>query len=345
MIKICAEYVWIDGVGELRSKIKIIEINDDLSMEQILSILPSWNFDGSSTSQALGSKSDIIMRPVNIFVNPFITWIKSYLVLTDCWNPDGTQHISNHRNKLAINNLTKKWQENEPWIGIEQEYMIFERNNVGYKWMNKTDPGSGGQNPYYCSVGGAVALGREISTLHLKLCLEAGLAICGTNAEVMASQWEYQIGPLDPLIVSDQLWISRYILHRVSEKFNCKISLKPKPVTYGDWNGSGAHTNFSTKLMREPNGIQYIYDACNKLELKHQAHIAVYGNENNVRLTCKNETSSINKFDYAVADRSKSVRIPQNVASDKCGYLEDRRPGANMDPYLVCEILTKTILD
>ena len=357
--KILLEYVWIDSIGNTRSKIKIINWKTEkITLED----LPEWNFDGSSTGQAEGKDSDVLVRPCAIYSNPFVNYIQGYLVLCDCLNKDGSVHPTNNRVRLA--NTYSKCIGDEPLVGIEQEYVIFEReyrNNTGtknitdkngiesgyvvptpYKWIRHDEPGSGPQGPYYCSVGGGVCLGRKISDEHLEMCLKAGLAICGTNAEVMASQWEYQIGPINPLDVSDQLWISRYILNKVSEKYDCIISLKPKPYS-GDWNGSGAHTNFSTKSMRESGGINEIISACEKLSLTHQAHMEVYGIDNHERMSGIHETSSMNEFSWGISNRGKSVRIPLNVAKDKCGYFEDRRPGANMDPYLVCEAICTSV--
>ena len=82
---------------------------------------------------------------------------------------------------------------------------------------------------------------------------------------------------------------------------------------------------------------------CEKLRARHNEHIAVYGAFNEERLTGKHETCSIHQFRYGVSDRGASIRIPMATANSGTGYFEDRRPAANMDPYLVCAILVETI--
>lgn len=355
--KVLLEYIWIDADNNPRFKTKIIS-KDAFDNEP----LADWNFDGSSTFQAEGKDSDVLIKPRTLYPNPFVNYIESYLVLCDCWNKDGTPHQTNHRVKLV--ETYSKCVDQEPIFGIEQEYVLFDRiwkeemgekiiysddsklfikNNIPtpYKWKKHDEPGMGPQGPYYCGVGGGVSLGREISTKHLEMCLKANLAICGTNGEVMASQWEYQIGPLEPVELSDQMWVSRYILHKISEMYECVVSFHPKPYK-GDWNGSGAHTNFSTKLMREPGGIEEIKVACEKLALTHSAHMKIYGKYNEERMSGMHETSTMDKFTWAISNRGCSIRIPLNVVKDGCGYLEDRRPGANIDPYLVCEKICST---
>ena len=337
--KVCVEYIWIDAFGNTRSKLKVSEFDKDYKPK--VEDFSEWNFDGSSTGQAEGRDSDVLLKPVSLYKNPFIDWCESYLLMCECYNKDGTVHLTNNRAKCVL--TSKKCESSECLFGIEQEYILFERDGLPYKWVGHNNPGCGGQGPYYCSVGGDRAFGREITLKHLEYCLKAGLKICGTNAEVMGSQWEFQIGPLGALEVSDELWVARYILQRITENYNCVASFHPKPYI-GDWNGSGGHTNFSTKEMREEGGIDFIKKACEKLEKKHKPHMDVYGLYNNQRLTGLHETSSMDDFSWGISDRGKSIRIPLNVNKEGCGYLEDRRPGANLDPYLVTEKLMDTIV-
>jgi len=338
---IILEYIWIDVSGKTRSKNKVITIEIDEKL-----ILEEWTFDGSSTGQASGAISDIILKPVSIFKNPFIKYIDSLLVLCECYDKNGIPHDTNYRHRCGI--TLSSSVNSEALFGIEQEYILFGKNNLPLGWKEQNEPGCGSQNsvdgsPYYCSSGGDRCFGRKVAEKHLQMCLEAGVKICGTNAEVMASQWEFQIGPLNAIDVSDHLWIARYILDRVTENYDCYASLHPKPWK-GNWNGSGCHTNFSTNEMREYGGLNKIKEACEKLEKKHKEHIEVYGKYNEERLTGIHETSSINKFSWGMSDRGCSIRIPLIVEKTGCGYLEDRRPASNMDPYLVTERLLSTVV-
>ncbi|CAL8092909.1 unnamed protein product [Calicophoron daubneyi] len=336
--KIQLMYVWIDGSGEnMRCKTMTVDAIPQSPKDCIW-----WNFDGSSTGQAEGSNSDVYLKPCALFKDPFRGG-DNRLVLCETYNYDMQPHSTNHRH--LCNLAMEKAKCLEPWFGIEQEYTLLDVDRYPLLWPKHGFPAP--QGPYYCSVGTGKALGRDVIEAHYRACLYAGVKIGGTNAEVMPSQWEFQIGPCEGISAGDHLWMARFLLYRVAEDFGVLVSFDPKPME-GDWNGAGAHTNFSTNVMRSrENGIKAIEDAVEKLSVKHMDHIRVYdpkeGMDNARRLTGRHETSSINGFSSGVANRGCSVRIPRQVAEDGFGYLEDRRPAANCDPYRVTRALVETV--
>ncbi|CAH8485611.1 unnamed protein product [Schistosoma rodhaini] len=335
--KIQVMYVWIDGSGEnLRCKTMTMQEEPKVPED-----CPMWNFDGSSTGQAEGSNSDVYLKPCAMFRDPFRGG-KNKLVLCETYNYDKKPHVSNHR--YLCNLVMEKAKSHQPWFGIEQEYALLDIDGYPLQWPKNGFPPP--QGPYYCSVGAGKALGRDIPEALYRACMYAGVKICGSNAEVMPSQWEFQVGPCEGVSAGDHLWMARFILHRVAEDFGVIVSLDPKPMP-GNWNGSGAHTNYSTLAMRDPkSGLQAIEHAIEKLSHKHMEHIQCYdpkhGLDNQRRLTGSHETSSINDFSSGVANRGSSIRIPRQVAENGCGYLEDRRPSSNCDPYMVTRMLVET---
>jgi glutamine synthetase len=322
-----AEYIWIDGTEPtplLRSKTKIV---DDKAEP------PIWGFDGSSTNQAPGKASDCVLRPVFVCPDP-IRGGDSKLVLAEVLLTDMSPHPTNTRAEAAL--VAAQYADQEPLFGIEQEYTLFEGTRpLGFPVNGYPGP----QGPYYCGVGADDIYGRPMVEAHLDACLNAGLSISGINAEVMPGQWEFQVGPLPPLEVADQLWVARWLLNRVGEDFGISATLDPKPAR-GDWNGAGAHTNFSTKAMR--NNYDAIITAAEALGKNPEAHVAGYGHGIEDRLTGAHETAPYDEFSYGVSDRGASVRIPWQVAQEGKGYIEDRRPNANMDPYVVTRLIVDT---
>ncbi len=332
--KVIAEYIWIDGAkptAKLRSKPKVLD-NPVKSLEDI----PWWGFDGSSTQQAEGHFSDCLLKPVRYMPDP-IKGGENIVVLCEVMNADKTPHATNTRAVLAAN--VEKFAKEDPWFGIEQEY-TFMQNGRPYGWPEEGFPPD--QGPYYCGVGADVAYGRDLFDEQIQLGLDAGLAISGGNAEVMPAQWEFQLDPLPALEQADQLWLGRWLLIRLGEDYGITVSFEPKPVL-GDWNGAGGHTNFSTKAMREDGGLKVIEEACAKLEKRHMQHIKVYGANNELRLTGKHETCSINEFRWGKGDRGASVRVSLPVVAKGKGHMEDRRPAANLDPYQVLTAILETV--
>ena len=332
-MKVKLEYIWLDGYKpepNLRSKTKVIDLDDDNPVLNTTDV-PKWNFDGSSTKQAEGNNSDCVLNPVRVVRDPQRP--KSFLVMCEVLNPDGTPHSTNKRSLI-------KDKSTENWFGFEQEYTIMKDGKpLGFPDKGFPDP----QGRYYCGVGGEIIEGRKIAEEHLDVCIMAGLDVTGINAEVMLGQWEYQLFGKGALKVSDDLWISRYLLYRITEKHGVTVDLHPKPVL-GDWNGSGMHVNFSTKEMREFGGKDLIEGICDTLSAYHEDHINNYGSDNEKRLTGLHETQSIDKFSYGVSDRGASIRIPVSTVQNKWkGYIEDRRPASNGDPYKITKRLLKTL--
>jgi len=231
--KVLATYIWIDGSKQnLRQKTMTLD-----EVPKSVDELKVWNFDGSSTGQAPGNNSDVLMKPVAIFADPFrggdnilvltevlffffraffLSFFLSFFSLTNCvlhqtLNNDGTPHATNSRHQA--NKVFEKVKEHEPWFGIEQEYSLLDADGHPLGWPKAGFPGP--QGPYYCGVGATKVFGRDVVEAHYKACLYAGVKICGTNAEVMPSQWEFQVGPVEGVHVGDHLWVARFILVQV----------------------------------------------------------------------------------------------------------------------------------
>ena len=327
-----AEYIWIDGTeptAEVRSKTRVLAAGAEPGI---------WGFDGSSTNQATGDNSDVVLQPVFQCPDPTRGGDNILVLCETALTADLSPHPSNTR--AAARAALEKYGDQEPWFGLEQEYtMLDPKTNwpVGFPPNGFPAP----QGPYYCGVGAVKIHGRDLVEEHTTYCIEAGLAISGTNAEVMPGQWEFQIGPVNTVEVGDHLWMARYLLYRVAENHNVEISIKAKPMQ-GDWNGAGMHSNFSTKAMRE--SYEAVEKAAQSLGApgKLEEHLAGYGVGIEDRLTGEHETQRFDQFSYGVSDRGASIRIPWQVAKDGKGYIEDRRPNANADPYVLATLMTNT---
>jgi glutamine synthetase len=335
-----AEYIWIDGSGEnVRGKTKVIE-GKVKSLDQ----LDWWTYDGSSTNQATTEESEIWLKPVFMCPDPFREGF-GIIVLCEGYLQDRkTPARANFR--FWTSQIMKEAESEDPWFGVEQEYFLLNPSLEIVKrplgWPSNGLPVP--QGDYYCSAGSQNAFGREIAETHLRLCVKAGLRIAGINAEVAPGQWEFQCGIAKGIELGDHMWVARYILNRVAELYGAEVNIQPKPVNMKGWNGSGCHTNYSTKGTRGEKGWDVIQDQLKKLGEAHKDHITVYGRDNHLRLSGKYETSSIDKFSFGVGNRASSIRIPVPTEKDKKGYYEDRRPASNMDPYVVSGIIVDTTL-
>jgi glutamine synthetase len=340
------EYVWTDVDGKFRSKTKVInnpdsdENNHEVFMQPSPASLPVWNFDGSSCGLASGDNSDVLIKPQAVFRDPFrdhTIYSRSFLVLCDCYDSNFNPLETNTRYRAQ--HIFEQTKEQQPMYGLEQEYVIYDcdtKRPIGWDVDKDPEP----QGPYYCGIGSKSSYGRHLAERHLQYCLEAGVNLSGINAEVMPGQWEFQVGPCVGIDSGDHMMMARYILERLSEEHMLYISYDPKPEE-GDWNGSGCHMNFSTSDMR--NDSKYIYEYIKKLEPLHNDMLKYYGN-NQKRLTGEHETSDPTKFTYGVADRTASIRIPLGVHLDGKGYLEDRRPASDCDPYIVTSMLAQLLV-
>ena len=333
MAKYKLEYIWLDGyepVPNLRGKTRVEEFEAFPALEE----LPMWNFDGSSTRQAEGHDSDRFLKPVAIYPDP--TWENAALVMCEVLMPDGTPHESNSRARIP--------DDPDAWFGFEQEYFLYKDGApLGFPASGFPAP----QGEYYTGVGykNVGDLAREIVQTHLDLCLAAGIEHQGINAEVAKGQWEFQIFGKGSKRAADDLWIARYLMLRLCERYGVDVNVHPKPLGADvDWNGSGMHTNFSTKIMREVGGQEYFESLMTAFDDAKEQHIAVYGPDNHLRLTGLHETAAIDEFTYGVANRGASIRIPHSFVNDGYkGYLEDRRPNSLADPYKVSGRILTTI--
>ena len=332
MSKAKLEYIWLDGykpTQSLRSKTKV-----ETDFGGTLEDCPVWAFDGSSTEQAEGSASDCLLKPVALFPDPDKVGTDNWLVMSEVLNADGTQHESNGR-------ATIDDDDDDFWFGFEQEYVLWDLDtSLPLGFPKNGFPGP--QGPYYTSVGAANAIGRAIVDEHLQICLDAGINVEGINAEGMMGQWEFQIFAKGAGRAEDEVWVARYLLERVGERYGVAVNWHPKPIA-GDWNGSGMHCNFSNGAMRDQGGKDLMTKICEEFGKNISEHIDLYGADNDQRLTGLHETQSIDKFSYGEFDRGASIRIPvATIQNEWKGRLADRRPSSNGAPYKIGAIVIKT---
>lgn len=369
-MKLKLEYVWIDGSYKLRSKIRIMDVNYDQDIHPTTTsdtmhdyknfiLKQYWEIDGSSTRQATPKKSEILLTPVYVTKSPFKTdFMKSWLVLCNTWEYD-----EQNQRKPAKNNFRyvahnvffeSELEQFDALYGYEQQFYLTQNLSYGYGFddtgATNTDIWSisnfnqtfYSKNNHYCSVDPSYSTASQILEKFVARCAESNLNIQGYHRESGPMQWAYTLGYLNGLTSADQLWLSRFILEKTCEEYGVYVHWKPKPFK-GDWDGSACHTTFSTRQMRQVtdsnSGLLFMYKAIEKLEKHHPTFIKYAGQGNIDRLTGDRGTSSFHEFSYGAGNRNASVRIRNQVFAQGYGDFEDRRPGANMDPYMVASML------
>jgi len=330
-----AEYLWVDGLSpaqQIRSRARVVSVPDS----PVVTDFPIWNFDESQMGQAEGCESGCILNPVRVYRDPF-RGVNDYVVLCEVNDADKKVHASNIRARMR-KMLDCLGEAVDPWLGFEQEYTLF-RDVRSLEVPGNGVPGS--QGSYYCGVGSENVYGRKLAEAHARTCIDAGILIYGMNA-VMPGQWAFRVGyrgidseRCDALTVADDVWVARYLLSRVGEEFDMRVSFGNKPRR-GDWNGAGMRANFSTADTRDPNKRQKaLVGIVDALEVGHSGDADEYGGGPRESLGGECEARSNDTFASGIAHRGAPIRIPRTVTWKGCVYLEGRCFGVDSDPYRI----------
>ena len=337
-MKIIAEYIWLDSSENYRSKTKIFSL--DSGEWWTLSNYPIWNYDGSSTNDIPTNDkgaTECLLYPLAIYDDPFNinTDTKTYMLVL-CNN---TYIIDDHEFNVHCQmenlDLIKNKLDSETYLlGFEQEFFMINPNTS--RPFGVTEPQSIKQGPYYCGTGIFNSYQRPFLQDTREKLLDAGIELTGFNYEVAPSQAEFQVCDYG-IEAAYQLLILRYILERNGELFNIHISFSNVVYRYDNINNSGCHVNISNLNMRNDNGIEEIINKINELGDKTPTNEIdfnfIFGNNNTERLTGQLETSNWKIFDWGIGTRHSSIRVPVLTNKEHKGYFEDRRPGANVNPF------------
>ena len=335
------EYVWTDFEDLLRSGTRVVDSDNSYILDP--TTIPIWNYDGSATKQAGSQDSEIILKPKRVIKCPFRRG-NNLIVLCDCYTYDNEPISTNHRYAAEAIFQNETVKQSKPWYGLEQQFYFREFKSdriMGFDTNTLTNPQKQGQ--YYCSIGAKNSFGRPVMEDFLENILFAGLSVSGINGEIGPGQWEFQIGPVEGIDAGDQMYLARYILEKTAEKYEIIVDYHPKPLEGSVWNGSGCHINFSTEEMRQTGGLTKILEAIEKLKDNHEEHMAVYGRDSDQRLIVPNDISKFDTFTFGIANSESSIKISHTVKENGYGYLEDRRPASNIEPYSAIAIIAETI--
>lgn len=340
--QVLAEYIWLGGSGsDLRSKTKVLE-----KRPTDIDGLPVLVVDGSVTGQATAENFEVYLTPRKIFSDPF-RGSDHVLVLCEAFVPaeagllcDDESALKPHpsNNRVPCQAVMRLAAASQPSFMIEQEFTVVEAQRC-----HMAGSCYDSSKPSFCGAGSGIVIGRSLAEAHLRSCLHAGLKIDGVSPAGCEGAWAYKLGPCQGTDAADQLWISRYILLRLSERFDFAVSFDPRPCQ-SDWAGGSCVVEFSTRETRQPgSGIAAIQEQMARLQASHLSHMMAYGQGNMKRLLERNSIEAI-RFTCGFNNKKSSITIPRSTLINRCGCYVDRRPASNMDPYLVCMLLVSSAL-
>lgn len=334
------DYVWLDSNRNLRTKQKIIHFNQDYDEELFtLKNIPEWNYDGSSTGQAsIEGNTEIILRPVYITSPAYTSNPENQTVIAMCDIFDITGKCLSYRKEAEEYFNREDVLKEDPWFGLEQEFFLFPKEKYNNGTINFNEISNKNE---YCGTNRNYTERSIISTF-VESCNIFGITLSGINSEVSPHQWEFQLFGKG-LNVCDQLYVARFILETIVEQQDYIVLYSPK--INETISGSGCHVNFSTLSTRtQHTGYSVIEEYIKRFEENHMKLIDCCSEKNKERLSGKFETARWDRFTWGVGTRNTSIRVPNDTFKNKCGYLEDRRPGSDIDPYLYCKTMCKIAL-
>jgi len=339
--KVLATYIWIDSTQEqLRQKTATLD-----SFPSDVSELKIWNFDGSSTGQASGNYSDVLLRPVAFFRDPFRRG-NHILVFCECLREDGNPHPNDARRPLA--QTIESCQEKDPLFVLEQQYTMLDLKHRPLGWPQPSGfPSATGDS--YCGIGADRSFGRDIAEAHISACLFAGVKIEGMRGGLMPGQWAFRIGPGSGVEVADHLWVARFILHQVAEQFGVVISIHPNPVA--KISTSFLPVYLATKEIREEKGLKAAEEAAKRLRETHESYQEIFrreqGREFSIEFSrelsrdfSRDLSRDFSRADLDPRDLVRAREVPESWGSK---YLEDGRPASNCDPYVLIQKIAETV--
>ncbi|GAX81512.1 hypothetical protein CEUSTIGMA_g8940.t1 [Chlamydomonas eustigma] len=348
--KILVEYVWLGSSGsDLRSKSRVFDTRPS-SVDDV----PMIAVDGGSYDQHPEGQ-EVFLKPRKLFRDPFRAG-DHLLVLCDSFktnvnsslrnqNSSCTLEPSNSNSRAPCEETLNQASAHLPIFAAEQEYCILASSTVpsstpAWPYAHLPDP----CKPYM-SVPGlseanklkTYASGRHLAERHLQACLHAGIKITETSQRTSpaARLWSYKLGPLLGVDLADQLWMSRFILLRLSEEEGLSVSFDPTAV-----GGAGARCNmkYSTSETRNPGGgLSCIQLHLELLESAHLLHLLAYSKG------CVSSRSL--GFEVGVGgSKEPTLVVPSKTLILKAGHYVDQRPPSNVDPYLAIMVLVSTTL-